>query len=92
MVTPGEMKEYLRVDGTDDDALIGSLIKAAEEYVTEQTGIDFSTEQIERADLAVKILVTRWYENRDSQGKPDNLTHGIDSILFQLRWRGGGTA
>lgn len=86
-----ELKEYLRIDGNDQDAHVGMLKKAAEIYVAEKTDradFNFDAPFVELADLAVAILVTRWYENPDSMGKDDNLAHGLDDILRTLRYGG----
>lgn len=50
-VTVSEAKSHLRVDITDDDTLIGSLITAAREYVELYTGQSFITRTY-RADIA----------------------------------------
>lgn len=50
-VTTTEAKSHLRVDISDDDTLIGSLITAAREYCEIYTGRSFATRTY-RADLA----------------------------------------
>ena len=75
-MTLDDVKLYLRVDTSDDDVLIQSLITAAESYVRQQTGkikkivvvdgepteIDIATDEL--YNLCVKLLVAHWYENR----------------------------
>jgi uncharacterized phage protein (predicted DNA packaging) len=57
-----EAKDYLRVDTSDDDTLIASLITAADQYLKE-SGCDESTNP-ELYALAQKLLISHWYENR----------------------------
>ena len=39
-------------------------------------------------NLAIKILVSHWYENREVLGKADRLAHSLDSIITQLKYCG----
>lgn len=57
-----EIKAFLRVDGTDEDALIATLQLAAEVYIT-NTGVtkDYANALYE---LAVKLLIIHWFDNR----------------------------
>ena len=89
IVTRAEVKEYLRIDNDDEDLVIDSLIKAAEEYITTASGIDLTQESVpELAKMAVKLLTTHWYENREAVGQADGVKFSLESILFQLKWCG----
>lgn len=79
-----EVKEYLRVDGTDEDPEIQGLINAAEAYLTNAGVIKDETNELYK--LAVKMLVVNWYENRQPIGKADKLAFGLDSIITQLKY------
>lgn len=79
-----EVKEYLRVDGTDEDIGIQGLINAAEAYLTNAGVIKDETNELYK--LAVKMLVVNWYENRQAIGKADKLAFGLDSIISQLKY------
>lgn len=86
IVTLEETKQYLRVDGDDEDALITSLITAAEEYLKNATGIQFDDTN-SLAKLFCWVLVTDWYENREYTGKPSEKVRPIiDSMLAQLKY------
>lgn len=66
ILTLEEIKSFLKLeeDFTEDDNLIKSLMIAAEEYIKNATGIAFdNTNQL--AKLAVTLLVSHWYENRN---------------------------
>lgn len=79
-----EVKEYLRIDGTDEDTAIQGLINAAEAYLTNAGVIKDETNELYK--LAVKMLVVNWYENRQPIGKADKLAFGLDSIITQLKY------
>jgi len=84
IITLEETKGYLRVDGTEDDVLITSLIDAAETYLQNATGNQFdSTNSL--AKLFCWVLVTDWFENREHVGRAsDKVRPIVDSMLAQL--------
>jgi uncharacterized phage protein (predicted DNA packaging) len=84
IITLEETKGYLRVDGTEDDALITSLIDAAETYLYNATGNTFDgTNSL--AKLFCRVLVTDWYENREPVGRASARVRPIvESMLAQL--------
>ena len=85
LITLEETKQYLRVDTDIDDALITSLINAAESYLINATGKTFDTTN-PLARLFCLVLVVDWYENRGlTAGKVgDEVRPVISSILAQL--------
>ena len=62
-----EMKNYLRVDHTDDDELIGKLIASAEKPWLEVSRCDSleSFSEVENAKIAVMYSVAYMYEHRE---------------------------
>lgn len=84
-----EVKEFLRIDGNDDDALITALTAAAEQYVKNATRPDVDTKN-DLYNLAVKILVTHWYENREPVGTAGTIAFSLESMLIQLSYLGSG--
>lgn len=67
-----EVKLYLRVDGTLEDELISSMISAAIEYIktaSGKTGLKNGGDitESELVKLAIKQLVTHWYDHRGTQ-------------------------
>jgi uncharacterized phage protein (predicted DNA packaging) len=81
-----ETKQYLKVEGTEDDDLINSLIGAAEMYLQNATNnvFDYS---YDLAKLFCWVLVADWYENRALIGKTsDKIRPIINSMLTQLRY------
>ena len=87
LITLDEAKEYLRVDGDEDNTLINTLIKVSEEYLRNATGKTFGdTNNLAR--LFCLILVVDWYENRGlTAGKVgDKIRPVINSMLAQLNY------
>lgn len=85
IITLEETKQYLRVDGTEDDALITSLIDAAETYLSNATGNTFDATN-SLAKLFCWVLVTDWYENREHVGRASERVRPIvESMLAQLK-------
>lgn len=79
-----ELKLYLRVDGDEDDSVLADLKKAAEEYLS-NAGVAKNYDK-ELYKLAIKLLVSHWYENRAIVGKADKLAFSLDSIILQLKY------
>ena len=85
-----DLKLFLRIDDYEEDNLIQALQLSAEEYLT-NAGInkDYSKELYK---LAIKILVSHWYENRSVETIGKNITKiafSLDTILIQLKYSQG---
>lgn len=72
-----DIKEYLKIDNDAEDALLDSLLAAAESYIKQTTGKTLKGTAAINTDelynLCVKLMVAHWYENRAVQS-PTNLT------------------
>ncbi len=80
-----ELKLYLRVDSSDEDTLIAELQAAAEEYLV-NAGV---AKDYERGTykLAIKILVSHWYDNRGLAGSiSKQLEYSLSSLISQLKY------
>lgn len=78
-----EVKLYLRVDGTLEDELISSMISAAIEYIKSASGKTRLKDGGELTDselvkLAIKQLVTHWYDHRGTQYLSGNFKNVAD--------------
>lgn len=85
-----ELKLFLKIDDNEEDILIEGLQLSAEEYLI-NAGIkkDYTKELYK---LAIKILVSHWYENRavETIGKNvSKIAFGLDTILIQLKYSQG---
>lgn len=89
LVTLADMKQYLRVDFEDEDALIETLLRSAEKMCmdilrTEDTSV---LETVENAKAAVMYTVAYLYEHRE-EADHHALTLTLRSLLFGSRKEG----
>ena len=97
IVTLDELKAHLRIQTDDEDALLQSLLAqaqaAAEDYCrvqfepVDEEGAPIETEVPEPVRLAVILMTSFYYENRDI---PDMTTYkatrmAFDSLLYPYR-------
>jgi uncharacterized phage protein (predicted DNA packaging) len=80
-----EVKDYLRVDEPDEDGHIQNLITAAEQFM-EGAGVPITARTLALYGIAVKMLVSHWYENREIVGKADELAFSLTHIITQLKY------
>lgn len=80
-----DVKQYSRVDDPDEGQLLESLEIASKMYL-KNAGVTTPVNTNELYNLAVKILVTHWYDNREPVGKADKLAYSLDSIISQLKY------
>jgi uncharacterized phage protein (predicted DNA packaging) len=91
IVSLDEAKSWLRIDFSEDDALLSSLISASETYLKNATGIEYDNSN-HLAKLFCMVLISDWYENRELVGRAsDQVRPIINSILMQLTY-GGDTS
>lgn len=85
-VTLEAAKSYLRVDSSDDDALINGLIVSAETLVREVTRL--SDEELlpykEIVEIAELFTIAYLYEHRE-EADHKNLTETVKYLLFPIR-------
>lgn len=86
-----EVKNYIRVD--DEDNMVLSLMASAKSYMAgaidnfDEIYANANDNWKAKADLAMKLLIADWYENRTPVGRPSNST--IQLLLAQLQLEGG---
>lgn len=89
MVTLEEMKNYLRVDYSEDDDLINGMITAAKKQCMDilRTEDEADLEAAENGKIAVMFVVAYLYEHREeADHKALNLT--LRALLFGSRKEG----
>ena len=88
MITLDEMKNYLRVDYSDDDSLITNLIDDANNRVMDILRIDsnetVNTTEISNYNLSIMYCVAYLYEHREDADY-NALNIGLRSLLFGNR-------
>ena len=85
-VTLDTAKSYLRVDSSDDDALISGLIVSAETLVREVTRLndDELLPYKEIVEIAELFTIAYLYEHRE-EADHKNLTETVKYLLFPIR-------
>lgn len=86
IITLEEMKNYLRVDHTDDDVLIESLISSSERICMDVARIDDMErfKEQENAKIAVMYAVAYQYEHRE-EADHNQLLLTLRALLFGIR-------
>jgi len=80
-----EVKNYLRVDFSDDDNLITALMAAADEYLKDGIGITYDNTS-ERAKTLSLIVISDLYDNRGISDKASgNVRRLIEDFTLQMR-------
>ncbi len=83
LITTEEARDWLRLDNSDNDAVIAGLITSAEEYITLTTGMSTEAQQASPlAKTACKFLLSLWYD--PEQTDSDKLQRSIDNLLKAL--------
>lgn len=83
MVSLATAREWLRIDGNDNDAVIQGLLDACPAYIEAATGLPiFSIEDQPLADTVTKFLLTLWYNAE--QAEAERLQRTIDNLLKTL--------
>lgn len=72
-----EVKDYLRIDGNDNDVVIVPLITAGKDFMKSSTGKEFSFSPLEVTCL--KMLMLSWYD-----GETKTIPFGVQSILRHI--------
>lgn len=82
-MTVAEAREWLRIDGEDNDQIIMDLLAGAEEYITLTTGLNENAQASSQlAQTTTKFLLSLWYD--PTQVDADKLKRTIDSLLKTL--------
>lgn len=88
ILTLEEAKNYLRIDYTEDDSLLQSLMTATVAYLRDAID-DFDTKAtkekfVKRAKILACVLLQEWYDNREQRESKD-LSYTSRSLMLQLQ-------
>ena len=88
MVTLDIAREWLRLDGNDNDDIVQGLLDAAPAYIEVVTGMKPAQQEAEPlADTVTKFLLTLWYNAE--QADSEKLQRTIDNLLKALTYKTG---
>ena len=80
IVTEDEVKVHMRIQHDEEDEYIGSLIAQAQAAAEDYCRVQFSDPAPEPVRLAVLLMVSHFYENRDN---PDRQVYLTTRMAFQ---------
>ena len=80
ILTVDEVKTHLRIEDDDEDAYLGTLIAQAQAAAEDFCRVEFGDIAAEPVRLAVMLMVSHYYENRDN---PDRAVYGTMRIAFE---------
>ena len=83
-------KQYMRVDGDDDDALITRLMNAAKAYLRNAGIEEPDSEDSSLYTTAVHSLTLHYYDHRDAVGEEQSFPTGLRPIINQLKHSADG--
>ena len=87
IVSEDEVKVHLRVQHDEEDEYIGSLITQAQAAAEDYCRVQFSDPAPEPVRLAVLLMVSHFYENRDNPDRQVYLTMrmAFQNLLYPYR-------
>lgn len=92
-ITAANIKDYARIDGTDDDWLVDAILSAAMAHVVSQTGLPLlpdvdadgvpvaCVDDYEDLTIAVLVLASDMYDNRSCVVDKSGVNKAVESIL-----------
>lgn len=81
-----DIKEYLRVDSSEDDTLIEMLQEYAKEEIEDSTGVKFNSKGNSNTyNMAMLIIIADRYENRGSSDNEFKVNNILSSIYTRLK-------
>lgn len=82
-MTVTEARDYLRLDGTDNDGVISPLLSAIPDYIETTTGMSAAQQASEPlANTVSKFLLALWYNAEGTE--TEKLERTINSLLKVL--------
>lgn len=79
-----ELKDYLRIDGSEEDVTLALFVSAAEEYLAE-AGVPVEKQGTARYKLAVMLYCAIHYEHRDPSEKIEKFNFSLESLILQMK-------
>ncbi len=80
ILTVDEVKIHLRIEDDEEEEYIEGLIRQAQAAAEDFCRVSFEDDAPEPVRLAVMLMVSHYYENRDN---PDRAVYGTMRIAFE---------
>lgn len=82
-----ELKNYLRIDGDEEDNFLVSLLSSSKQFIKTATGKEID-ETKDLHKLAIFLFCAHQYENRNPvvSEQSNKLDYSLHSVLFQIEW------
>ena len=80
ILTVDEVKMHLRIEDDEEEEYIEGLIRQAQAAAEDFCRVSFEDDAPEPVRLAVMLMVSHYYENRDN---PDRAVYGTMRIAFE---------
>ena len=74
IVSVDELKSHLRIQHNEEDSLLASLIMQAQAAANDYCRTEYDAEAPEPVRLAVLLMASHFYENRDNSDKAPFVT------------------
>lgn len=87
VISVDEVKEHLRVQNDAEDAYLEGLIRQAQAAAEDFCRVSFDSDAPEPVRLAVLLMVSHYYENRDNPDKQVYVTMrmAFENLLYPHR-------
>ena len=87
VVSVDEVKSHLRIDHDDEDTYLEGLIAQAQAVAEDYCRVAFPDEAPKPVRLAVLLMISHYYENRDNPDKQVYVTMRIafENLLYPYR-------
>lgn len=80
VLTVDEVKAHLRIEEDEEDEVISTLIRQAQATAEDFCRVQFDENAPEPVRLAIMLMVSHYFENRDN---PDRTIYGTMRIAFE---------
>ena len=87
ILTVDEVKSHLRIETDDEDELLERLIAQAQAFAETYCRVSFEEDAPEPVRLAVLLMVSHYYENRDNPDRQIYVTMrmAFENLLYPFR-------
>lgn len=87
ILTVAEVKTHLRIEDNDEDTYLGTLIAQSQAAAEDFCRVEFGDQAAEPVRLAVLLMVSHYYENRDNPDRAvyNTMRAAFENLLYPYR-------